>query len=370
MGYNYTYNNDTNTYSATTYNYVYTLDTDTWASKTPMPINQSEFAIAAYQNQIYVIGGWIKWETPSMVTTYVTGTTQVYDVASDSWETKAAMPCARGNLQANVVEGKIYLTGGRLQNGADSNINQVYDPSTNSWTEMAPLPTPVSDYASVVVDKKIYIIGGGRGGNNGNALNLVQIYDTETNTWTYGAPLPVPAGNAAAATIKEQYSKIYVLGISNEYFDVNSTAMLQIYDLQTNSWTTGVSIPAPGYISFSMVTINETFYAIGGRPFAWWIPGLFSTINTQYFPLSPESTTILPAPTPSPTQSPTATSTPTPSDSSSTSPSASSPTEPATPSPSTTPEEPASNDLYLVVASVIVIVIVVAIAAVFLRKRK
>jgi N-acetylneuraminic acid mutarotase len=354
--YNYTNNNYDTTYNYmydTTYNYVYDPSTDAWVSKTPMPINQSEFAIATYQNKIYVIGGWIQWETPSMATDFVTGANQVYDIANDTWETKASMPLPRAGLQANVVNGKIYLIGGRLQNGVASDVNEAYDPSTDSWTPMAPIPTPVSDYASVVVDNKIYVMGGGRGGKFGNAVNLVQIYDPQTNNWTYGKPLPTPAGNAAAGAIGGVLSptRIYVVGISNEYFDINSTAITQIYDTQTNSWTTGASIPAPAYIGFSIVVVNDTLYAVGGRPFARGVPGLFPAVNEQYFPLGSEEST--PSPPPSPSNSPTPSPSPTP-----------------TLSPSPTSMPIFDGSMAYPIIAVVVIIAVVAIVALVLFKRQ
>jgi N-acetylneuraminic acid mutarotase len=205
-----------------------------------------------------------------------------------------------------VVDGKIYLIGGHLQNGVASDVNEAYDPSTDSWTEKTPIPTPVSDYASVVVDNKIYVMGGGRGGKYGNAGNLVQIYDPETDTWAMGKPLPIPAGDAAAGAIG---IRIYVVGTSSDYFDINSTDITQIYDTQTDSWTTGASIPVPAYIDFSIVVVNDTLYALGGKYFALG-PGLFHAANEQYFPLGFEEST--PSPSPSPSTTPTLSPSPTP----------------------------------------------------------
>jgi len=345
MGYNYTNNMYDNMY-----NYVYNPSTDAWVSKTPMPINQSEFAIATYQNKIYVIGGWIKWETASMATNLVTGANQVYDIANDTWETETSMPWPRAGLQANVVDGKIYLIGGRFQDGVASDVNEVYDPSTDSWTEKTPIPTPVSNYASAVVDNKIYVMGGGRGGKYGNAGNLVQIYDPETNTWAMGKPLPIPAGDAAAGAIGGVLAptRIYVVGTSNEYFDVNSTDITQIYDTQTNNWTMGAPIPVPGYISFSIAVVGDTLYAMGGRYFAP-VPGLNSAVNEQYFPLSSEESTASPSPSNSPTPSP-------------------SPTPTLSPSPTPTPLF--DGLMTYPITAVIVIIVVVAIAALVLFRRQ
>ncbi len=307
MGYNYTYNNQTSAYGDSTFNYLYTPSSDRWVSKRPMPNNQSQFAVASYQNKIYVIGGWTKYESPSLATNYVTGAVQAYDVTGDSWENRTSIPTPRANLQAAVVDGKIFLIGGRLQNGADTNTNEAYNPSNDSWTEMSPIPNPVSNYGLAVVENQIYVMGGGDGGKFGNAINSVQIYNPQTDAWAEGTYLPVAVGNVAATAIGEAGSwKIYVIGVPNQYFNTNSKATMQIYDLQTKSWANGTSIPAAGYVSFSAITIGNTFYAVGGRPFAWFMPGLFPTVNEQYYPLNSETTpsttsTLNPVPTQNPT---------------------------------------------------------------------
>lgn len=171
-------------------NEEYNPASDSWTSKAPMPTPRASFAVAAYKNKIYCIGG-ITDDGYSKVN-------EVYDPLTDSWETKASMPTARAALQANVVNGKIYLIGGY----PNANINEVYDPESDSWTTKAPMPYEASAYASAVVNDKVYVIGGF---NASRDLNLNQIYDTKADKWTYGAPPPKlmygwTGGSAAAAT--------------------------------------------------------------------------------------------------------------------------------------------------------------------------
>ena len=134
----------------------------TWTKKTSMP-NPTGGGIAVYQNKIYVIGESYN---------------EVYDVDTDSWASKIAMPTWRIGIQANVVNGKIYLIGGMsdTESGTISDVNEAYDIATDTWTTKEPIPTSVYIYASAVVDNKIYIIGGSSEPPNA-VLDLVQIYD-------------------------------------------------------------------------------------------------------------------------------------------------------------------------------------------------
>lgn len=89
-------------------NEEYDPATDMWSFKKPMPTPREYFGIAVYQNKIYCMGG------VSSIGYYsngsITGVNEVYDPATDTWETKASIPTPRRGLKANVVNGKIYLT--------------------------------------------------------------------------------------------------------------------------------------------------------------------------------------------------------------------------------------------------------------------
>lgn len=98
-------------------NEEYNPTTDTWTFKKPMPTNRSQFGIAVYQNKIYCIGG--SYGTVSFVDGHVdrievhaVKVNEVYDPATDTWETKVAMPSARAGVYAQVIGGKIYVLGG------------------------------------------------------------------------------------------------------------------------------------------------------------------------------------------------------------------------------------------------------------------
>jgi len=246
----------------------YDPDVDTWTFKKAMPTNRSSFALAVYQDKIYVIGG-------------SKGENQVYDPATDMWETKASMPTPRTQLEANVVNDKIYLIGGRT-GGPDSTVglNEVYDPATDTWSTGASIPVPVDSYASAVVDNKIYMIGG----EGPKPPNLNQIYDPETNTWSHGATVPNGVVDAAAGATSGVLApkRIYVLGGRINY-DIWGTDINQIYNPENESWTIGASMPvARAWLHVAVV--NDMLYAMGGAPY-FNLQGTWSPENYQYTPV-------------------------------------------------------------------------------------
>ena len=279
------------------FTYAYNSSTDTWVSKTPLPTHRQSFAVAASQDKIYIFGGCSSFNEITGYPINCSGANEEYNPATDSWKTKAPMPTARAELQANVVNGEIYLIGGTLPDGSVSNVTEVYDPSNDSWSVAVPIPTAVGLYASAVVGNKIYVEGGGQSGPVIGDLN--QIFDPELNMWALGAPLPIPVLSAAAGSTDGvlALTRLYVIGGTTD--GINPLNTTYIYDPQANIWTSGTSMPtARG--TLSLAVLNDTLYALGGAENLVDPHAPTVTVNEQYFPLGYKEPTPPPsAPSPS-----------------------------------------------------------------------
>jgi hypothetical protein len=109
---------------------------------------------AVVNGKIYAIGG----NNQSNGNIQCVDTNEEYDPATETWEPKVSMPTPRMGMQANVVDGKIYVIGG------NSSANKVYNPATDSWTTKTAVPSAPAlmwawSCASVVVDNKINVMG-------------------------------------------------------------------------------------------------------------------------------------------------------------------------------------------------------------------
>jgi len=209
------------------------------------------FAIAVCQNKIYCIGGLTS-------SGEATGVNEVYDPATDTWETKAPMPTAASYIEANVVNNKIYILAGT--------VNWVYNPANDSWSSKGANATANTDTASAVFDNKIYVFGAN-----------TEIYDPETDNWTSGAPPPYPvsevgvtttgtyppvSGVAVATTGIMAPERIYVFSNYNNPMG-GTTRSNQIYDPANDSWTLGADLPS-WRIEFGVAAFNDSFYVMGG----------------------------------------------------------------------------------------------------------
>jgi hypothetical protein len=279
-------------------NEEYDTETNTWAFKKPMPTPRCNFGIVVYQNKIYCIGG---------ITNIVgdeisfTGVNEVYDPATDTWETKASMPNST-SAQANVVDGKIYLIDG----GCNGNLNQAYNPVTDSWTIKEPMPVAIgsdnpppntlSTLVSTVVDDKIYLM------SFSVALSLnwkatIEIYNPENNTWSLKESSPsnlLEGGNwwsqaAVATTGVMAPEQIHIFFAKYPLYSTNLPNTLT-YNASTDDWAVEVEAPTSRQ-NFGVVVLNDTLYVIGGRSYDYPLSSdnyfyvTAEAVNEQYIPI-------------------------------------------------------------------------------------
>jgi hypothetical protein len=249
-------------------NEVYDPTTDTWAFKKPMPTARALLGVAVYQNKVYCIGGYYGSANDKY---FNTGVNEVYDPATDTWETRAPMPTVDSRFAtANVVNGKIYVI--------SYTLNQAYDPETDSWTtKTPPLYRISSKGVSVVVDSKIHFIGIRTDGDGVWTGAFIQAYNPSDDSWTVIAESPTYgfSGTAGATTGVNAFRRIY-------FFDETAT---HVYDPESNTWTVGASKLSARYLA-RVAVVNDVFYVVGGRsgqvsPFTWVDP---SAVNEQYTP--------------------------------------------------------------------------------------
>jgi len=285
-------------------NEMYDPTTDTWTTKASMPTPRKNFAIAVYKNKIYCISGESGYDPEGLGGIY-TDVNEVYDPATDTWETKASIPTPRYGMCANVVDGKIYVMGGGLHSAYPVNtccaLNEVYDLETDTWAAKTPLPISVLHSASAVVDGRIYVLGGQAMLFMGGWHNYNMVYDVKNDSWSMAAPVPFGCERSAAGATTGVYAakRIYVFGGFTEA-SYTPQKLAQVYDLENNVWSSGTEMPTP-HANFGVAVVNDELYAISGSKEGFKPP---SVANEKYTPAYHENPTS-PTPSPSPSQEPT-----------------------------------------------------------------
>ncbi|NOJ29257.1 MAG: hypothetical protein DA328_03715, partial [Nitrososphaeraceae archaeon] len=214
--------------------FIYDPNKNKWEEGKPLPTPIGAAINAEFVDGImYIIGGVNSSQVP-------VNTNFAYDPQTDTWSIKSPMPTARHHPQSSVIDGKIYVIGGRiLGDGIRSedidptltnfDRNEMYDPKTDSWTIKEPMLSKRSGFAAVVSeDGKIYVIGGQ---GVGKVTNSVEKYDPLLNKWIYEKPMPTARYGMDAI-----YSdnKIYVLG--GQVLDPEKTplGLNQVFHIKKN----------------------------------------------------------------------------------------------------------------------------------------
>ena len=117
-------------------------------------------------------------------------TMYVYDPASDTWDDSTEpMPTGREHLAVVAAEGKLYVFGGRIQQGANLAIVEIYDPATDIWTRGPDMPQATSGFTAAYLDGRIHATGGEDLGAF-LTYRVHQVLDLQTMTWELWPELP------------------------------------------------------------------------------------------------------------------------------------------------------------------------------------
>ena len=198
---------------------------DTWKSLPPVPTKRGSAVAVEVGGKIYTIGGATTMEGRcSMIRaaacdskdpffsafgpSRVLSVNEVYDPATNKWETRQPMSVPRNHAFSAAVNGKIYVIGGRTGHGfiltaTNTDVVEEYDPVSDTWS--APkerMPTARSGGVSGTDGRRIYVAGGEVTTQQlVGAYRAIEAYDPLTNSWSTLPPMPMPRHGAAGAVI-------------------------------------------------------------------------------------------------------------------------------------------------------------------------
>jgi DNA-binding CsgD family transcriptional regulator len=240
-----------------------------WVDKAPLPTARLWHALAAYEDDIFVIAGQAHDGVSNVV--------EKYDPDSNRWTELAPKKLAVSKVGAGVIGGQIYVPGGCQAEDEPTRIMEAYDPRQDTWSERASLPFPLCAYALVAFEGKIYIFGGWDGTDY---LDRVFIYDPSRDSWSEGAPMNTARAYAGAVAAG---GKIYVFGgyDGEASLNVNEVYYPERDQLDENPWGEAAAMPEGRY-GFGVASLADTIYVFGGANTGDEIPSLV------YLPLNDE----------------------------------------------------------------------------------
>lgn len=181
----------------------YITPEDKWVQLGDKPTPVTDIAGVLIGEKIYVPGG-------RLANGENTDVLEVYDPLSDNWEQKASLPVKISGYALADFEGQMYLFGG-WDGETVSDIALRYDPLDDEWGYLTPLPTPRA-YAGVAsAGGKIYVIGGWDGEK---ALNSNESYSPTRDiqgdeAWQEESELPEPGFGMGVGSLADM---VFVVG--------------------------------------------------------------------------------------------------------------------------------------------------------------
>ena len=207
---------------------MYDPVTDTWTQKADMPTPRSYLSTSVMDGKIYAIGGMSSSTEQGRLETV-----EVYDSATDTWAKTESINHARSCAAISVVNGEIYAMGGRGWSGIQSEPDpylssvEVFNLKTNGWQKRTEMPAPKTSHTASVIDGKIYVIGGYvQEDKKYKNLATIESYDPATDCWIQEPEMLVGKSGHTTEVID---GKIYIFGGSS-HFGEDPLTSVEVYD--------------------------------------------------------------------------------------------------------------------------------------------
>ncbi|HEX2542779.1 MAG TPA: galactose oxidase [Caldimonas sp.] len=244
------------------YHHIYEPASDRWLLGAPLPRGANHVAVAALEQRVYALGGFIEQNRNPDTNAYV------YEIGSDRWTSIAPLPRARGAAAAVFLAGKLHLVGGAgapTQERASVGWHEVYDPQADAWTTRKPLPG-ARDHVGIVADRGLLHVVGGRFNTFEYNTGLHHVYLPDRDTWEERAPLPTPRSGHGLVVYRGRHYAMggeFGVGSAGRFVQSKVFGQMESYDPGSDSWQSHAPMPTPRH-AVAAVAIGDWIYVAGG----------------------------------------------------------------------------------------------------------
>ncbi|XP_050016802.1 kelch-like protein 24 [Alexandromys fortis] len=163
----------------------YDLFSNQWTEVAPLKEAVSSPAVTSCMKKLFVIGGLDENSYSDKV--------QSYDPETNAWLLRASLPMTKRYITAVSLNNLIYVAGGMTK------AVYCYDPVEDHWMHVQDTFSPRENCGMTVCNGKIYILGGRQ--ENGEAINTILCYDPETSIISEVTMMPKTVSYHGCATI-------------------------------------------------------------------------------------------------------------------------------------------------------------------------
>ncbi|KAK5655346.1 hypothetical protein OQA88_5913 [Cercophora sp. LCS_1] len=245
----------------------YSISNRTWTTlaRIPIPLNHPNAAVV--NNKAYLLGGLRVAETGAWV---ATSQSWVYHPDTNKWEEIASVPGeARGSAAVGVHDGKVILAGGMKilepwQGGRQESVDfvDIFDTRTGTWSSGPKLPGRRDHAGAGVVDGKMYVVGGREDGQAGVRGDVFELDLGKMESWVSRKGMVTPRGGISATVVGRRVFTFGGEGNPAEGSDgvFNET---EVYDTGRDTWAKLGPMQVPRH-GTSAVGVGGRVYIPGG----------------------------------------------------------------------------------------------------------
>ncbi|MFN3538127.1 MAG: Kelch repeat-containing protein [Brevundimonas sp.] len=244
-----------------------------WAEGPRLPEARHHPMIVVADGKPWALGGYRRSDQGDW-----TSTTDIWVLDGD-WTAAGTMPAPQAETVGVEHGGRIHLIGGRAPHGADNGgwtdqgdiaVHRVFDPRAARWEDAAPLPMARNSAAACVLDGAIWVAGGRT--VTGGGTGRLDRYDPGADRWDTLAPIPPSPGTGRQVGGGLAMGALggRLIAFGGEWFGADNTARqggvfaeTWIYDPAPDGWYEGPPMRTPRH-GLAAATIGPEIYAIGG----------------------------------------------------------------------------------------------------------
>ena len=191
---------------------VWILYEGEWRRATALPSPQAEAVGVAKGQVVHLIGGRTpggaangNWNDQADTDRHL-----IIHPGEEGWQVRRPLPMARNSAAAAVMDGVIWVAGGRTVNGGGTGRLDRYEPGEDRWDTLAPIPpSPATGQqvggglAMAAANGKLVAFGGEwfQRGAGGGVFTETWIYDPAADRWDAGPDMRTPRHGLAAAAV-------------------------------------------------------------------------------------------------------------------------------------------------------------------------
>lgn len=220
-----------------------------WSEGPSMTMARSDAAVAVLDGELYVIGGRTTTGQPL-------DAVERFDPATNQWSSVASLDDAKYAASATLFEGAILLMGGSEDDGASDDV-EIYVPGEDDWDSFDDLDSDRTGLASAVLSGQVFALGGAS--ESGTFFTTCETYDPGEEEWDLYPEWTLNPGRASFGTATAG-GAIYTAGGFSQFGPI---ATVERYDLGN-----GATELAPLSSPRGRVALVHTGGALGGDLFA------------------------------------------------------------------------------------------------------